>query len=167
MKSSRLISCLTVLNLLAFSTAGCAEKAKVTETTLPVVKPSVVATATPDASVAESPAVATARWSDLKGYTYNQRDLLLTGLKSLEARVDAQITELVAKRAALDASNISTKDWDFAMQEMVNARTNLKSTSADLAKATRDTWDQQKDKVGLAWVRAQDAYAKVKSSTTK
>jgi hypothetical protein len=35
-----------------------------------------------------------------------------------------------------------------------------------MAKASRETWDQQKDKVGLAWVRTQDAFAKVKASTT-
>ena len=167
MKSNRLASLLTVFSLAAFSTAGCAEKAKETETTLPVVKPVAAATVTPVAPVVESPAVVTALWSELKGYNYDQRDLFLTGLKGLENRVDAQITELVAKRAAMDASNTSTKDWDFAMKEMGNARTTLISTSDDMTKATRETWDQQKDKVGLAWVRTQDAYAKVMASTTK
>ena len=66
----------------------------------------------------------------------------------------------------MDANNTSTEAWDFAMQEVGNARTNLTSTSTDLTKATRETWDQLKDKVGLAWVRTQDAYAKVKASTT-
>ena len=166
MKTSRFALLITACSLLTFSTAGCAEKAKA-ETNLPVVQPAAVAAAPSEVPAAESPEVAAARWSDLKGYTYDQRDPFFTGLKGLETRVDAQITELVAKRASMDAGNISTKDWDFNMKEMVNARSNLKSTSSDMAKATRDTWDQQKDKVGLGWVRAQDAYAKVKSSTTK
>ncbi|HET7536483.1 MAG TPA: hypothetical protein VFJ90_08520 [Candidatus Didemnitutus sp.] len=36
----------------------------------------------------------------------------------------------------------------------------------ELAKAGPETWNQQKDKVGLAWVRTRDAHGKVKSSTT-
>ena len=166
MKTTHFALLITACSLLPFSTAGCAEKAKVTDTTLPVVKPVAVAPATPDAPVAEIPEVATASWSDLKGYTYDQRDLFLSSLKGLEARVDAQISELAAKRAALDASNTSTKDWDLTMKEMGEARTSLKSTSDDMAKASRENWDQQKEKVGVSWTRTQDAYSKVKASTT-
>lgn len=163
MKTTHFALLITACSLLPFSTAGCAEKAKVTDTTLPVVKPVAV---TPDAPVVEIPEVATASWSDLKGYTYDQRDLFLSSLKGLEARVDAQISELAAKRAALDASNTSTKDWDLTMKEMGEARTSLKSTSDDMAKASRENWDQQKEKVGVSWTRTQDAYSKVKASTT-
>jgi hypothetical protein len=49
---------------------------------------------------------------------------------------------------------------------MVNARSALKSTGEVLTKASPETWDQEKDRVGQAWVRTQDAFAKVKSSTT-
>ena len=165
MKNTRFFPLLTACSLLAFSTAGCAEKAKDAENTLPVIKP--VAVATPETPSAQAPVAAAARWSELKGYTYDQRESFLAGLKDLESRVDAQISELVAKRAAMDASNTSTKDWDFAMKEMGNARTTLISTSTDMTKTTRENWDQQKDKVGLAWVHTQDAYAKVVASTTK
>lgn len=105
-------------------------------------------------------------WTGIKDCIYDERESLFAVLPELEARVDAQISELTAKRATMDANNTSTEAWDFAMQEVGNARTNLKSTSTDLTKATRETWDQLKDKVGLAWVRTQDAYAKVKASTT-
>ncbi len=159
MKTNRFIPLLTALSLAAFPTMGYAEKAKTAEGSLPSAKEA--ASAAP-----ESPDIASAPWSEIKGYTYDQRDLFFAGLKGLEARVDALISELTAKRATMDANNTSTKEWDFAMQEMGRARTNLKSTSDDTAKATRESWDQQKDKVGLAWVRAQNAYTKVKSSTT-
>jgi hypothetical protein len=115
---------------------------------------------------ATSGAEATDPWLALKGYTYDRRELLFAGLKELESRVDAQITELVAKRAGMNANNTSTKEWDFAMEEMGRARTTLISTSNDLTKANRDTWDQQKDKIGFAWVWTQDACAKVKAATT-
>jgi hypothetical protein len=63
-------------------------------------------------------------------------------------------------------STANTKDWDFAMKEMEDARTNLKSIRAEMSKATPETWDQEKDKVGQAWVRTQAAFANVKASTT-
>jgi hypothetical protein len=115
---------------------------------------------------ADAPAGPTDLWPALKDHTFDQRDAFFTGLQGLEARVDAQISELVAKRAAMEAANTNTQAWDFAMQEMGRARTTLLSTSADMLKADRDNWDQQKEKVGLAWERTQDAYAKVKASTT-
>jgi hypothetical protein len=59
-----------------------------------------------------------------------------------------------------------TKDWDFAMKAMETARTFLMSAGEDLGKATEETWAQRRDKVGRAWVRTQEAYAKVKASTT-
>ncbi len=154
--------------LATFSTAGCAEKTKTPDISPPAAKavsaPALV-NATPVATPAQ-PEAAPVQWVDLKDDSYDQRIAFLAGLKSLAIQVDAQISELVAKRAAMAASNTSTKDWDFAMQEMSSARTNLKSTSDDMARASRETWDQQKDKVGLAWVRTQDAFAKVKASTT-
>jgi hypothetical protein len=89
----------------------------------------------------------------------------MIGLKALEAKLDTQLAELKAKRATMQGSP-SVKDWDFAMKEMADARSYLKSMGEELAKATAETWTQQKEKVGQAWVRAQDAYANVKSSTT-
>lgn len=168
MKTNRFTPLVIAFGLAAFTTAGCAEKAKTTDTALPVVKPTapVASLAPVPAAPVATPAPAPGQWVDLKDHTYDQRVSFLAGLKGLEARVDEQIRELVAKRAVMAASNISTKDWDFAMQEMGSARTNLKSTSDEMARASREAWDQQKDKVGLAWVRTQDAYAKVKASTT-
>lgn len=148
MKTHRLLPLIAALSLAVLPLVHGAEKP---------------APANPDAAEPASPAD---RWPELKGYTFDQRDLFVAGLKELEARVDAQISELVAKRATMEASNTTTKEWDFAMQEMSRARTNLKSTSDDMTKAARTNWDQQKDKVGLAWVQTQNAYAKVKSSTT-
>jgi len=122
------------------------------------------ATAIP-AAVAASPVVAPSAWSDIQEYTFDMRAQLLAGLKQLEAKVDDQIRELVAKRATMKGLT-DTKDWDFAMKEMQEARSSMQSADAELSKATQEAWDQAKDKVGQAWVRTQDAYAKVKASTT-
>ena len=171
MKTNRFTSLVTVaFSLAAFSTAGCTEK-KTAETTLPSVKDVATTAAAPEPVAAvpvtatTSPDISSAQWTDIKDYTYDQRAQLFPGLKRLEARVDGQISELTARRAAM-TSTANTKDWDFAMKEMSDARSYLKSTGEELSAATRETWDQQKDKVGLAWVRTQTAYANVKASTT-
>jgi hypothetical protein len=113
------------------------------------------ATSTPDA----------ASWADIKDCTYDMRAQFFTGLDRLEARVDREIARLTDTRAAMK-STANTADWDFAMKEMVDARSNLKSMDEELHKATPETWAQEKDKVGRAWVRTQEAYDKVKSSMT-
>ena len=200
MKTYRFTHLITAaFSLVAFSSAGCAEKEKIADAPVPpakVVTTTTVTTAAPAPATAVpaapstkvmatttvktpgaepitavpvatpvNPAAASATWMDIKDYTYDTRAQFFAGLSQLEARVDGQISELTARRAAM-TSTANTKDWDFTMTEMGNARSNLKSTGEDLSKATPETWDQQKDKVGQAWVRTQDAYGKVKSSTT-
>ncbi len=127
----------------------------------PVPGPAAVVQAPPPAS----PVVAASEWGDLKDYTFDMRAQLLAGIKQLEAKVDGQIRDLVAKRATMKGLT-GTKEWDFAMKEMQDARSNLLSAGEELSKATQETWDQAKEKVGQAWVRTQEAYAKVESSTT-
>jgi hypothetical protein len=83
----------------------------------------------------------------------------------METTIDRQVVELTEKRAAMKGT-VAVKDWDFAMKEMNDARTYLKSMGDEAAKATAETWDQQKAKVGQAWKRAQAAYEKVQLSTT-
>lgn len=159
MKTKSLLSSLAALvSLCAFSTAGCAEKEKVVTAPPPAAQD--VAIAAP-----ASPDIATGQWSDIKDYTFDQREQFFAGLKRLQARVDAQVAELVARRAAM-TSKTDTKDWDFAMKEMGDSRSYLKGMADEIAKATPETWDQEKDKVNHAWTRTQDAYDKVKSSTT-
>jgi len=163
MKTNRLPRLVTVaFGLALISTAGCAEKERIAEAALPPAN-DTVATAT--AAIPASPG-ADAKWKDIKEYTYDQRAAFFAGLQRLEARVDSQIAELTAMRAAMNRNSTDTKDWDFAMKEMSDARSYLKSTGEELNAATREIWDQQKDKVGLAWVRTQTAYANVKASTT-
>src|ERR1017187_10201743 len=118
MNTNRFTNLVTAaLGLAAFSTAGCAEKEKSAETTPSPAKVEASRTVPPAAA---------ARWSDIKVCTYETRAEFFAGLTRLEARVDDQIRELTAKRATMDGKT-NTQDWDFAMKEMENARTNLKS----------------------------------------
>lgn len=161
---------IAVFGLLACSTAGCAEKEKMAVTSAtarepaPLARLSEPAAPVPLAATA-SPGAADVQWDDIKEYTFEMRDPFFAGLKRLEAKVDDQIRELIAKRATMKGTT-TTREWDFAMKEMESARSYLKSVGAELSKASRDTWGQEKDKVGRAWVSTQEAYGKVKSSTT-
>lgn len=165
MKTNRFTRIITViLGLTAIATTGCAEKAKTADATLPSSKV-VAANAEVVAPPATNPDSAVPQWINLKDITYDMRAQFFAGFNRMEAVVDDQIKALAAKRAAM-TSTANTKDWDFAMQEMGNARSHLKSTGEVLSKATPETWNQEKDRVGQAWVRTQEAFAKVKSSTT-
>jgi hypothetical protein len=112
-----------------------------------------------------STASATAKWDEIKDLSYDARDLFFAGLKQLDATVDGQVKELTDRRAAMK-STANTKEWDFAMKEMNDSRSYLKSVGDELKKASVETWNQQKETVGLAWVRTQNAYNAVKKSTT-
>lgn len=177
MKIHRFTGFLSVaIGLTAFTTAGCTPKDK--QVQVQAATPAARDTAdnkrlattsgsTPLAPVAHTTgaAMAAAKWTDIKDLGFDARAPFVAGVKVLEATVDAQISELTAKRATM-TGNPSLKDWDFAMKEMSDARTYLKSTGQELGKATAETWVQQKEKVGEAWARSQAAYAKVRSSTT-
>lgn len=104
-----------------------------------------------------------ASWEEVKNCTYEQRARFSDGVAKLEARVEAQVAELNAKRENMKAD---PKNWDFAMKEMNEARAYLKSMATEARKANEETWDDRKEKVRLAWERTQEAYGKVKASTT-
>lgn len=110
--------------------------------------------------------VASASWLDIKDHSYAMRASFFAELARLEARVGFQIRELTTKRAIMDG-NTETKDWDFAMKEMRNARAYLRSMGRELREADETTWAQKKEKVGYAWDKSQNAYSKVRASTTQ
>jgi hypothetical protein len=82
----------------------------------------------------------------------------------MSAKLDAQISELKAKRAGLTTD---TKDWDFAMKEVDDSRALLTDRMNTLGKATTpETWNDAKDKIGEAWHRSQLAVDKMNSTRT-
>jgi len=106
--------------------------------------------------------VAQASWSEMEGLTYDQRSLFIADLAGLVRRLDSQIGALNAKRAEMTAD---TKDWDLSMMGVTAARDYLAGLASEVARASPDTWDQEKDRVGAAWQEAQDACDKVRMST--
>lgn len=154
-----------IVGLAALLAPGCAKKGGVARAR-PVAPPTAAPSpAARGAFVPAQPAAAgaSASWDAIKDLTFDQRADFSAGLLQMEDQLDAQIGDLKAKRAAMTAD---TKDWDFAMKGLAVARSYLQSTAAEAARATADTWDQEKDKVREAWLKAQDAYDKVRTSTT-
>lgn len=129
------------------------------------VTPPRPAPASRSSSPAAPAATTPVQWADLQEIPYDRRARFFAGVAGLESTVAAQVRELVAQRAALTGLT-DTREWDFAMKEMESARSYLTSVGTAAGKAGRDLWDQEKAKVGRAWVSTQDAYGKVKSSTT-
>jgi hypothetical protein len=108
---------------------------------------------------------ASASWVAIKDFTFDQRSDFIAGANRLQAMLSSQIAELNAKRASMP-STVDTKDWDFAMKEMNDSQYYLKSMIDETSRATPETWSQEKDKVDQAWQRAQEAFDKVKVTTT-
>ncbi len=108
---------------------------------------------------------AAASWVAIKDFTYDQRADFASGAGNLLSMLAGQVAELKAKRASMP-STVETKDWDFAMKEMDDAQAYLRSMIQEAGRATPDTWSQEKDKVDEAWQRAQEAFDKVKVTTT-
>ena len=149
MKSHRIISlCSAALGL----------SATAAEPTRPPAPPSNVRV-----SVMVNPPAAPVTWRDIEGHDYDRRAAFFAGLGALEAQVDDQVRNLTAQRASLRAPR-DVINWDLAMQEMNAARSELKAMGEQLYHAQPETWQQQKVKVGQAWIRTQAARAKVRFS---
>lgn len=138
----------------------------------PVAKPIPPAPVTPPVApqpaapnpgpLAKTPDLA---WTDLKALSYDARQELFAGLVRLNAQVDARLATFTARRANLKAS-ADTAGWDFAMKAFGNARAYLQSTSDEMNRATPQTWDQYKDKLGRAWDRVREAAAEVEATVS-
>jgi hypothetical protein len=133
----------------------------------PVAPPAVVPVNTPAVLVAPASAIApdtgSATWADMENLTFDQRAAFTADLTDLVRKLDGQISALNSKRSTMTTN---TGDWDFAMKEVNAARSYLVGLETEVATASPDTWGEEKDRVGGAWRRAQDACDKVRMSTT-
>jgi len=103
-------------------------------------------------------------WADIRNDGYPERAHFTEGVNRLSAWLDHEISVLKAKRAGMTTD---TKDWDFAMKEVLDSREYLTSRMEELAKCTtEDTWKDAKDNVGEAWKRSQLAVDKMNTTIT-
>jgi hypothetical protein len=126
----------------------------------PAPKPAVARVGVPF-----QPDLTSASWASIKDYTFDQRSDFVAGAGVLEASLASQVAELNTKRAALP-STVDTKEWDFAMKNLMDAQSYLKSTVDEAARSTPEYWNQEKDKVDQAWQKAEENFDTVRTATT-
>jgi Spy/CpxP family protein refolding chaperone len=103
-------------------------------------------------------------WNNIKNLSYEKRTEFTAVFTRMTSKLDDEIRALNAKRESMTND---TRNWDFAMKELNNARADVQSKFSELSRATTDeTWADAKEKLGTAWDRAQLAVRNVKTSTT-
>ncbi|MEO7415052.1 MAG: hypothetical protein ABIZ81_17055 [Opitutaceae bacterium] len=103
-------------------------------------------------------------WQNIQYHSYEKRQEFTAVFARMVAKLDGDIVALNEKRATMKND---ARDWDFAMKELNNARANVQSKVTDLSKAnTAEIWTDARDKLGVAWDRAQSAVEAVRKSTT-
>jgi hypothetical protein len=174
MKTPRaLVFSAATLGLAALLSSGCSRDASVptaaapSPTAVPVAPVAPVVKTVGEGPIAGRSVAAQdlASWEAIKDFTFDQRSQFLAGTALLQSQLAGQVAELNAHRATMAASS-DTKDWDFAMKEMNDSQSYLKSMIDEASHATAETWSQEKDKVDQAWQRAQAAFDKVKVTST-
>jgi hypothetical protein len=114
--------------------------------------------------VAESLAEMPDSWSAIRTLPYEKRADFNAVFVRMVGKLDEEIRALNAKRENMTND---TRDWDFAMKELNNARADVQSKHSELGRAnTAETWADAKEKLGIAWDRAQVAVRNVRNSTT-
>lgn len=117
-----------------------------------------------NAMVANALAETPDTWSTIRNFPYERRAEFNAVFARMTAKLDDQISTLNAKREKMTND---TKEWDFAMKELANARADVQSKNSELGRAANpETWTEAKGKLEVAWERAQDALEKVQASTT-
>ncbi len=169
MKTSRFAHLAAATGVSVLLLSGCSHKEKGVETkptvVAPVVQPTPLPVVRPGAPLPQ-PAIidAAAAWEAISGLGYDQKTSFMAGVAQMETLLDSQIEALKAKRATMTTN---TTDWDLAMGPLNDAHNYLHSMGTEVANVTTsDAWDQEKERVHQAWVKAQDAYDKVRTSTT-
>jgi hypothetical protein len=169
MKTTRFATLAAVLGVSSILVSGCSNKEKVVETNPAVVAPAVQPTplpvVRPGAPLAAPAQIdASAAWDAISGLGYDQKASFVAGVAQMESLLASQIEALKAKRATMTTN---TTDWDLAMGPLTDARNYLHSMGTEVNNVTTpDAWDQEKERVHQAWVKAQDAYDKVRTTTT-
>src|SRR5476651_119591 len=117
-------------SLLVLLGAGCAKSGSTAPTQVaaaptpsvqgvpaqPAPKPAVARVGVPF-----QPDLTSASWASIKDYTFDQRADFAAGAGVMEASLASQVAELNTKRAALP-STVDTKEWDFAMKNLMDAQ---------------------------------------------
>lgn len=98
-------------------------------------------------------------WDKVRGTTYDKRDDFIANSKAVNARMDAQISELRANYSDAKAS-ASRRE---AMAELKSSETDYHEKLDALGSASADTWDSAKRNVIASWDKLQASYYKARA----
>jgi|UniRef100_UPI00404A47CD hypothetical protein len=93
-------------------------------------------------------------WNNVKEYTYEKQSDFSKRAEAIASDLDAKISKLKTEAAEAKAS----ASHSAAMEELINARTNLGEKLTALGKASADTWANAKSNVITATNRVEAAY---------
>jgi hypothetical protein len=162
---------ITALALAAVAATGCAKNSNTlasekvqTENQTAGTDSTMTTTVTPEATSPGPREPASDTWDRIKDDTYEQQADFATGYRQLGNDADAAIQKLDAKRATM--TDTAAKDWDIAMKELKDARSDLDDKLNQVKAANSDTWNDAKGKATAAWKRVVDDLDKVRHSTT-
>jgi hypothetical protein len=168
------VAALAACSVLALCGPGCSKSTspasvQTTATPTPLVPavpvPQPAKPVVAKVNVPFQPDLTSASWASIKDYTFDQRSDFVAGASVMEATLASQVAELNTKRAALP-STVDTKEWDFAMKNLMDAQSYLKSTVDEAGRTTPEYWNQEKDKVDQAWQKAEESFDTVRTATT-
>lgn len=149
-----------------FLAAGClpALNAKNSHTRPPQLVSMFARENSPSELATEALAKAPDAWQNIQYHTYEKRQDFTAVFSRMVAKLDDDIRVLNEKRATMKND---TSAWDFAMKELNNARADVQSKVTDLSRVINaEAWVEARDRLGVAWDRAQTAVQTVKNSTT-
>lgn len=104
-------------------------------------------------------AASTDNWNDLRTYSFDKRGDFNSSLNAMNARIEAEISQLQADASSASASQ-SRKD---AIATVKSDKANFDEKSAALARASQDTWEQARDEAAAAWDKLQASLAKARA----
>ncbi len=107
----------------------------------------------------DSKAAMSRAWDSVKDHTFDKRDAFSANAKSLDAKMDVQLSEMRANYSDAKAS-ASRK---AAMAEVKSSEADYKEKTSALGNATAATWDSAKKNTMLSWDRLQAAYYKARA----
>jgi hypothetical protein len=114
--------------------------------------------------VPEGLSPATDTWQNIRDFSYDNRREFSAVFSRMVARLDDEIRGLNEKRATMKSD---PHEWDFEMKELNNARADVQSKVTDLSRvSTPEAWNEARDRLGVAWDRAQKAVQAVRKSVT-
>lgn len=100
-------------------------------------------------------------WDDVADATYDERSQLRASVDNMERSIDAKIEELQARGSTFSAD--ARASWDRGMENLREARKDLRNEINELENATAENWQDAKSDVAEAWRRVRESFTELEA----